>query len=581
MHAPASARQAFNDVDKTQLGMRLASSCFKLPAFFALCLTASCAPSAKRAGHSMTAHEAKREVIDANLQADRDGEPRTPPTETKPAPTATPELRPLYAEVPKGGRLIGETGPVALEDWGRGGHWVAHCSIPPETKVGPRGSPSRAPDLHLTLGETTESIDALLGSDDSGRFLVILAEEKAWLVDAATFQRLDLTKLDPDLRFDELPSHRSFAFTDDGLVLLSGSEGKFGYFLHLSGLEGLDEDVLSHAHPIDFGPRPVWRVEGHGDSFAGITVPEGSTHKTWPVSLSNAPTPRCQSPSAPFPSFERVSAYRPDPSLVAVWAATPPADEKVVKLEPVEAPGFVFGFRDGWVRREDSGRLLLVRGKTQEQIASERCGARILHADEKTGLFLIACEEYTPVLPKTPPKTRTKPKYRFELYLVRPGFVRSLKVDTMRTGIDHRGPANQHFVPIRPGATAALVDFEKRTVIPLDGDLQVVLSNPTGAILRRGSELRLWTTRGEENIDLRVGALDPILTTVHAAAVSDTMLLLDGSLRTWKLPAAPLAITEQGYALVPKKAPRMGSWPEGPLLLLAPPRDDSSPSASK
>src|SRR5690606_35430109 len=265
--------------------------------------------------------------------------------------------------------------------------------------------------------------------------------------------------------------------------------------------------------------------------------------------------------------------------LSAVWAATPSNPEKVSKLEPVEAPGYVFGFRDGWVRREDSGRLLLVHDKTQAHLASERCGARILDADEKTGLFLIACQEYAPVAPKTPPKTKAKPKYRFDLYLIRPGFVHGLKVDTMRTGIDHRSRVEQRFVPIRPGAHAALVDFNKRTLIQFEADLQVLLSNPSGAILRQGNELRLWTEKGEENIDLKVDSLDPILTTSGAASIDDTILNLDGNLRTWNLPAAPLAITELGYALVPKKAPQLGSWPEGPLLLIGPPRNDSAPAA--
>jgi hypothetical protein len=241
-------------------------------------------------------------------------------------------------------------------------------------------------------------------------------------------------------------------------------------------------------------------------------------------------------------------------------------------IAPAEAPGFVFGFRDGWVRREDSGRLLLVRGKTQEQIASAKCGARVLQADETSGLFLVACEEYTPITPPVIESSRAKPKYRFDLYLIRPGFVRSLKVDTARTGVDYHGPEHQRLIAIRPGATAALVDFKKLALIPLAGDLQVLLSSASSAVLRRGNGLHLWTPRGEENIDLKLETLDPVLTTPGSAALGKTMFALGPALRTWELPAPPIAITDQGYALVPKQAPQMGKWPTGPLLLLGPPR---------
>ncbi len=546
------------------------------PALAALSFAVACTPSVKQAGHTITPEEPHRENVVAPTKKTTTHNQELA-AQTTPARVPAPEREPLYAEVPEGGRLVGSAGPIALEGWGKGGHWIAYCSLSAGTKVDTRGTPDRPANLHLTVGEKDEDVEALLANDEQGRFLVVLTGEKAVLIDAVRDQRLDLSSLNPDLRFDELPSHRSFAFTDAGLVILSGDTGNSGFFLPLSDTTDFEKSLEDWAHPIDFGARPVWRVEGHGRSFAGITVPEGGTEKSWPVSATQTPTRRCSSPSEAFPSFERVSAYRPDRNLSAVWAEAPVNPKKNTKLETAEAPGFVFGFQGGWVRREDSGRLLFVRGKTQEQITSERCGARILHADAKTGLFLVACEEYTPVPPKiVPAKNRPKPKYRFDMYLIRPGFVRSLKVDTMRTGIDHRGPRDQRFVPIRPGATAALVDFKKRKLVLLDGELQVLLSGPSGAVLRRGNTLRLWTERGEENVDLKFDTLDAVLTKGRAASIGKTMLRLDDELATWDLPAEPLAITEQGYALVPKKAPQMGAWPAGPLLLLGPPLAEES-----
>src|SRR5690606_30418557 len=123
--------------------------------------------------------------------------------------------------------------------------------------------------------------------------------------------------------------------------------------------------------------------------------------------------------------YERVSAYRPDPLLRHTWARAPSGDARQSTISTAEAPGFVAPFDSGWVRREDDGRLLLVRGRVQEQIASSRCGGRILGADENAGLFLVSCEDYSPVPPKPPPK-KEKPKYRFDLYLLRPGLAKGL-----------------------------------------------------------------------------------------------------------------------------------------------------------
>lgn len=538
-----------------------------------------CGPTVKAAGHTVNAPDGGTKTAShppdsppqiPQLTSTSKANERSTNTPSPPRPAH----KPLYADVPEGGRLIGEEGPIALEDWGRGGHWVAHCSLPKGTTVGTRGQPKIAPALHLTLADKPESIDAVLASDEAGRYLVALIAGKSWLIDAVQNRRLELTPLAPDLRFDALPGHRSFAFTQSGLTLLSGNEGKTGYFLPLSEKTDFKASISSWAHPIDFGARPVWRLSGHGLSFSGVTVPDGDAEKTWPVAPSRVPTLRCKSPTSPYHSFERASAYRPDASLSHVWSLAPSPDEKVRTLGVAPAPGFVFGFRDGWVRREDSGRLLLVRGKTQEQIASENCGARILNADETSGLFLIACEEYAPVAPKSSAKSEKKPKYRFDLYLIRPGFVRSLKVDTARTGVDVHGPHEQRLIPIRPGAAAALVDFKKRALIPLAGDLSVVLSSASQAVLRRGNELHLWTSKGEENIDLKLTTLDEVLTTPGAASVGKTMLSLSETLSTWQLPGAPLAITDQGYALVPKQAPQMESWATGPLLLLGPPSDE-------
>src|SRR5690606_25071814 len=114
-----------------------------------------------------------------------------------------------------------------------------------------------------------------------------------------------------------------------------------------------------------------------------------------------------------------------------------------------------------------------------------RCGARILHADVGTGLFLASCEEYRPSpdpeLERR--KKKAKPKYRFDLYLLRPGLVRDLDRDMMRTGVDVGPSSRTTLIPLRPGAEPALVDFQKKRLIPLESGEAVLATSARGALL--------------------------------------------------------------------------------------------------
>jgi hypothetical protein len=311
-------------------------------------------------------------------------------------------------------------------------------------------------------------------------------------------------------------------------------------------------------------------VRAGANDVVAITLPAGSTEKAWPVPPRDIPPARCGNSTREFPTYERLTAIRPDPTLSYSWLSLSKLPPQGRPLTAAEAPGFVFGLGDKWVRRENSGRLVLVEGKTQKQITSARCGGRILRADPKTGFFLIACEEYAPVPDESSKKSA--PKYRFDLYLVRPGFVRSLKADVARTGVDYAGSTRPHLFPIRPGAEGALVDFRARSLTTLPGDLQVLVTNEHQALLRRDTRLSLWSAKGEENVDVQLDSLAPLLLQGPAASAGTAMFLLEDILKAWELPGAPLAITEQGYALVPKKAALPLHLAEGPLLLMGPPR---------
>lgn len=541
--------------------------------------TAACGPGVRAAGHTKTGEDAGEHPPSATQVTTTGEVPLLANNAEQSAPTKSVATRPvLYAEVPEGGRLIGTTGGIAVEGVGRGGHWIAVCQADPSDpqKLTPRGDWVQSPALSLHVGAMSQRIDALLRYDRSGRYLVVLRDNDPFLLDAVSGDEASLSSLSPDLRHDELSDHRAFAFTEGGLAVLSepktGEKEQRGYYVPLFE-DGVDtKTAVDDALEVSWGERPVWRIEGGPQHVTATTVPEGSSDKAWPVPASPRPLFRCGSPVTSYRAYERLTAHRPDPTLEVSWIEVRSVEPTTKKLQADPAPGFVMGVGDRWVRREDSGRLVLVDGKIQKQIASARCGARILRADAPSGLFLVACEEYAPKPPKSDNR-KGKPKYRFDLYLIRPGFVRGLQADIMRTGVDYAGPPTQGLFVVRPGAEAALVDFGARTMTTIPGTVQILATNHESALVRRDNHFSLWTKGKETAVEFAAPTLAPVLVAGKAASVGKTMFLLDRHLLRWDLPGAPLAITEQGYALIPKKAATPGRLPEGPLLLLGPPEE--------
>jgi hypothetical protein len=470
---------------------------------------------------------------------------------------------------------------MALEAMSNTGHWVAYCQPKNDSttmSISVRGEALAPTSLFVHAGDEVLEIEALLATQDGGRFIAIMQDDKAWLLDTSNGTRWDLSDLEPDLRSDALHDHRSFAFAGGGLVVLSLTGENEGTFVPLPTETTTDSPpLLKDKRRISFGTRPVWRLVSHGASLSAITVKDATT-KSWPIPAQALPPRRCHTSSLPFSAFPIVSSYRPDPSLEVVWLdiergrlKAGRGKDRTARLTAQSAPGFVTAISSSWVRRLDTGRLLLVNNGTQKQIASSRCGARILHADVATGLFLIACEGYTPLPPKRS-KTRSKdpPKYRFVLNLVQPGFVRALRVDVARTGVDVVGSSQQNLLSIRPGSEAALVDFEARKLWSLGEDVVVLATSDHTALLRRGSSYFHWTRGKETKVSVETAPLARVVGEGPAVAVGDRAFLLGEALTTWTLPAPPLALNRQGYALVPQHEVREDSWPKGPFVLLGP-----------
>jgi hypothetical protein len=559
--------------------------------FFVSVLTSSylaigvsaCGAAPRKAGHSVDPSQTVESTPNSEVPTTRSNAP--PEELSSPPPKPLPE-KILFAKIPARGKVIGGSNPIALEAMSSTGHWVAYC----QPKTGSttmlttsRGEAKSPTSLFVHAGDNVMEVDALLAIEAAGRFIVTLQNGAAWLLDGSNNTRWDLSSLRPDLRPDALHDHRSFVFAGGGLVVLNLADENEGSFVPLPTEPKSEEfPLLEGARRISFGSRPVWRLVSHGASLSAITVKDSAT-KSWPVPAPALSPRRCHTSSYSYAAFPTLSSYRPDASLEFVWLDIEKGRIKAERggdprspLVAQGAPGFVTALSDAWIRRLDTGRLLLVKHGTQKQIASGRCGARILHVDVKTGLFLIACEDYTLLPPeKSSKNTSDPPKYRFDLNLVEPGFVRALQVDVARTGVDVVGSNQENLLSIRPGAEAALVDFEARKLWPLGEDVHVLATSHHTALLRRGASYSHWNKGKEAKLEVRIPPLARVLNRGPAVAVGEHMFLLGPELQSWALPAPPLALTEKGYALVPQHELREESWPPGPLVLLGPPEQIS------
>jgi hypothetical protein len=217
---------------------------------------------------------------------------------------------------------------------------------------------------------------------------------------------------------------------------------------------------------------------------------------------------------------------------------------------------------------------MLVKGQTQQQIASSRCGARIVERDPVTQTFLVSCEGYEPVPPAKKKGEKPAPRYRFDLNLVRPGFVRALQVEIARTGIDAQNTTHATLFPVRPGADSGLVDFHNQRFWPLDGAPLILATSDSSALLQRQNKYALWKNGSEQSLQLKTPALATVLQAGSTVSIGNEVLRLTPEFTRWTLPAPPLALTTEGAALVPQNEARPNTWPPGPFVLFGPEGSD-------
>jgi hypothetical protein len=429
---------------------------------------------------------------------------------------------------------------VILEAASPDGGWVSFCQARDDSnrdgtisaKLGPRGEiTGDALQSYLAFGPGTgEPVDALLAQGKTGRWLVVQQSGRALLIDARTKKRADLSALGADSRSDALEyrPHRSFSFDASETRLAYIRRGADQTRLVILELESGSETV------IDPGPGELWRAEfAPGDAWVALRmIVDDSNHNgrlDWPFPAVDVPRWRCHG-QAPVPSL-------------SVWADR--GDRVVTKLAPASGgavrteTGLVVPLAPGLLVRESSGRLLLKSVRGESEIASEKCGARVLHADPGRGLVLLACAQ-------------GRPWAHAQLEARGVAARKALALSVLPAGPDRWQADSPRLAVVYPGNGAALVDMSTLAVTSLETGDGVISQFGTRVLLRRGVHLAILET-STNHLTVLPGELDPLPDIVRvdgAAVVSPLVVDLSRGALLGTIVGRPLSVTTDGRVLV-------------------------------
>lgn len=518
------------------------------------------------------------------------------PRETPSSPLALDPLQP-FNRTPSIGSPLSPSlqGPLRLEAFDPGGHWLSYCDRDDElylallSEAPQSGSPPAAPGFRSWEPKPQRRLEELVAWSRDGRYLLERTGSTIRLLDIERMQEQDLTFLEPDLDADQLLSHRSFAFAEDSslLAVLSrpNEEGRT-QFLSVLALP-LVPEALPEIQRVELVEQ-AWRVSAQGRAFVLDAASERKP-RGWPVPARAGRLRRCAREAGAFAAYPQLSepdaAWRRRVSRVALPPLRVAGESKsplLASLTAQAAPGFVMQIGEAWVRREGNGRLLLVEGRTQRQIASERCGGRIHHVDPIRKLFIVSCEEYRPLKTLSSiraPRGRQKappPRYRFPLYLVGSSTVHDLGVEAFRVGFDQDpSPTAEaaRFAIVGEGEHTLIVDLELRRSTALGAGVRLLAASETEALLRSGKELLRFEPKSASLTSW--GTSDPLVTVFHApSAVALGSRLYRLGRSPISLPAPPSALASSGalyFAPASPDAPPFGIiWTPVPEALGSP-----------
>lgn len=427
---------------------------------------------------------------------------------------------------------IGAAGPAELLAASASGAWVALC----------QGSPRSA---SLVLGSGSgEPIDDLLAHDPSGRYVLVRTTQgAALLIDAVSGSRVELAGADLRRLRADYAQHRALAFSADGQQLAYVRRQEQQTQVVVRQLADGSERSYSS------GGGELFRLRSVDARYVTLEALRGDTSQNgkldWPTPEEPATRRACSGSSLPkFRSFAHLG--RGDTPTRAVLELAEGNVRDLPELVTPLGPQLV-------VREKDDSLRLDQRGK-RAPLAPAACAGRVLFADAERGLALVAC-----ALPKKAGKRA--------VWLFGAGYAKDLQSELYETSVDREAVTGVRLVPLYPGSEAALVDLERRELLPLPTGSRVLAVSGELALVWRGSDLFRYDARSKVETRVAQGVLKnpDLLQAGSAAVLLSPFVIVDGFAVALTSPTErPLALAATGHVLAGQTGPSSDAI-EGPL----------------
>lgn len=426
--------------------------------------------------------------------------------------------------------------------------WVAFCD----------GEPSGA---KLVLGSGPgEPIDQLLAQDPQGRYVVTSRDGVVELVDAFTLARVDLSELGVDARRARLDysQHRTLRFDAGGRYLAYVRRSHGGAStpqIVLRTLATGSERIFAS------GVTDVFRLELSADAryivFEGLREDTNHNGKLdWPAPEETAAKDACGPGLPRFRSF----GYQGRGDALTRRLIT------VESSSVADTPDLVTPLGQSLLVREADGALRLERGGKRSELLPASCGGRVLFADSDRGLVLATC---APPPPKHPRKgvALAPPSGKREVWLLAAGSAKKLPGELYETSIDRQAQTGIRLVPLYPGAESALVDLERRELLPLPAGSRVVASVGSRALIWREGDLYGFDAESKREEQLARGVQkSPDLFDAGGTVLLTPFVVIGAKGPALPSPPRALAVSAPGFVLTASGTASLGDGAiEGPL----------------
>jgi hypothetical protein len=439
---------------------------------------------------------------------------------------------------------------VLLERASRDGHWVALCAARNDSNgdgrltasAGPRGElRGDAFERYLMAPGEELSIEAMLGADTSGRYALVMQRGALVLWDAQSRKSLDLSALGADTRlsaqsFAEL---RTVDFDKQSRRLLYTRRGDSGARLVVRNLEGDSE------RQFDPGPGSIWRARfDPGGSYAVVELITEDNNKNgrfdFPAPLLKAPRPCGMTRGRYHTWIDR--GDRPTTVLVPLNGGAPLLD-----------PELVMPIGEALLLRDANGALLLSRAGKKRVLEPAACKGRVVHADVERELFVVGCAQ--------------KKTGKVSLELVTRSERKLLNIELASVEIDREVSDAPRLVALYPGLEAALLDADRRELLPLKTSDVVLATRGARALIRRGNTLLFYDadSRSEQPLPVTLERYPELLVTAPFVFISPALVNLETGTLVGRSSARPLALSSEGQLLIAEVAADGARVARGPL----------------